>query len=250
MILRRLSDQFADEALACEDLAALGRLLAQACRELGFSYYALLHHASLAGLEGRFVLLENYPQPWRETFVANRYAVHDPVHFASRRSAAPFRWNEIGRLVRLDRRQELVLRQSRLFGIGDGFTVPANAFGEPAGSCSFALAAGAELPEQRLPCAALIGAAAFAAARRIAGIADQPLRTHVSRREAECLRLLILGKTDWEAAAILGISEHTVRQYVKSVKARYDVVSRAQLALLGLADGWAEAMIRPPKRRR
>jgi LuxR family quorum-sensing system transcriptional regulator CciR len=58
----------------------------------------------------------------------------------------------------------------------------------------------------------------------------------LSRRERQCVQLLAAGKTDWEIAAILGISVETAHQYVKRARAAYDVVSRAQLVACGLRD--------------
>jgi LuxR family quorum-sensing system transcriptional regulator CciR len=123
-----------------------------------------------------------------------------------------------------------------MFGIGDGFTVPVNIPGEPAGSCSFAVRTGAELPVQRLLCAEQLGAHAFRAARRLHHYTDICRCPHLSRRERQCVRLLTAGKTDWEIAAILGISVETVHQYVKRARAAYDVVSRAQLVACVLRD--------------
>jgi LuxR family quorum-sensing system transcriptional regulator CciR len=52
------------------------------------------------------------------------------------------------------------------------------------------------------------------------------------------LRLVALGKTDWEIATILSLSPETARQYVKRARAAYDVVSRTQLVVYGLRDAW------------
>ena len=49
---------------------------------------------------------------------------------------------------------------------------------------------------------------------------------------------MALGKTDWEIARILGLSEHTAHQYVKRARAAYDTVSRTQLVVYGLRDEW------------
>ena len=116
--------------------------------------------------------------------------------------------------------------------------MPANVPGEPSGSCSFAVRAGRGLPRNRLLCAELIGAHAFRAARRIHDYPGRSLHPHLSRRELECLRLVAAGKTDWEIAAILGLSVETAHHYVKSARAAYDVVSRTQLVVYGLRDAW------------
>ena len=234
--MRRLSDRFAEATESCEELAQLRNLLAEAALELGFHHFALLDHASLVGGRG-LVRLDNYPHGWVSELVACGYAADDPVHLASRCSNMGFRWGDLGSLISLERRHRRILSRSRYHGLGDGFTVPANVPGEPGASCSFAVRAGSELPVARLNCAELVGAHALRAARRLRRFKPPP-RPRLSRRELECLRLVARGKTDWEIATILGLSTHTVRQYVKRARAAYGAVSRTQVVAYGLRDGW------------
>lgn len=237
--MRRLGDCFADAAQSCPGLPQLRALLGDVTRELGFHYFALLDHASLRGPKAQLVRIDNYPRAWVEEVVERGYAADDPVHLASRRTNAGFGWCELGKLVTLERRHRKILARSRRFGLGSGLTVPANVPGEPSASCSFAVRAGCELPAGRLHCAELIGAHALRAARRLRPAAS-PSRPHLSRRELQCLRLVALGKTDWEIARILGLSPHTARQYVKRARAAYDTVSRTQLVVYGLRDAWID----------
>ena len=53
-------------------------------------------------------------------------------------------------------------------------------------------------------------------------------RPHLTAREVECLRWVALGKDATEIAAILNISPHTTRDYLKSVHYKLDCVSSAQ----------------------
>ncbi|MES2326216.1 MAG: LuxR family transcriptional regulator [Pseudomonadota bacterium] len=235
--MRRLSDRFAEAARACPDLAQLGTLLADIAHELGFHYFALLDHESLGGRSNGSLRIDNYPRDWVEEMVSRGYAADDPVHLASRRTNIGFGWCELGSLIRLERRHTHILARSRRFGLGPGLTVPANVPGEPSASCSFAVRAGCEMPTGRLHCAELIGAHALCAARRLRPPAVHQ-RPHLSRREVQCLRLVALGKTDWEIARILGLSPHTAHQYVKRARAAYDTVSRTQLVVYGLRDDW------------
>lgn len=235
--MRRLSDRFAEAAASCADVLQLGSLLSDAARELGFHYFALLDHASLGPDMRGLVRIDNYPDGWVRELVASGDAPNDPVHLASRRTNKGFGWCELGGLIRLERNHKRILARSRHFGLGGGFTVPANVPGEPSASCSFAVRAGLELPTGRLHCAELIGAHALCAARRLRPPAVRR-RPHLSRRELQCLRLVALGKTDWEIARILGLSPHTAHQYVKRARAAYDTVSRTQLVVYGLRDDW------------
>lgn len=236
--MNRLVDRFGAQASSCTALADLRSLIGDAASELGFDHFALLHHASLSSSSSSLVRIDNYPEAWVEELRSSGGAADDPVHLASRRMNTGFAWTELGSIIALQRRHEAILSRSRHFGIGEGFTVPVNVPGEPSGSCSFAMNRGKALPRQRLTCAELVGSHAFRAARRIHRLAGPPERPHLSRREVQCLRLVALGKTDWEIARILGISAETARQYVKSARAVYDVVSRTQLVVLGLRDEW------------
>jgi LuxR family quorum-sensing system transcriptional regulator CciR len=236
MPFSRLIDIFEAKAALCFTDQELAGLLNDSARELGFDYFALLHHSSLASQRPGLIRLDTYPTGWEAELAARGLLGSDPVHQASVRTNIGFAWAELPGLVPIGRRGRELLERAKMFGIGDGFTVPVNIPGEPAGSCSFAVRTGAELPVQRLLCAEQLGAHAFRAARRLHRYTDICRCPHLSRRERQCVRLLTAGKTDWEIAAILGISVETAHQYVKRARAAYDVVSRAQLVACVLRD--------------
>lgn len=232
----RLSDLFEERASRCTEPEDLQLLLTEVTQELGFHYFALLHHRCMQSGSGRLIRLDNYPGAWTEELITRHDVAADPVHLASLRTNAGFGWDELGELLPLSSPQRRILERSTHFGLGPGFTVPAHVPGEPSGSCSFAVSRGRALPHRRLQCAELIGVHAFSAARRIYGFAAVNSIPRLSRRERQCLRLVAAGKTDWEIAAILDISVETAHQYVKRARAAYDVVSRAQLVACGLRD--------------
>jgi LuxR family quorum-sensing system transcriptional regulator CciR len=234
----RLIDRFEEQASACESDGQLRGVLDGVAAELGFKYFALLHHASLRSGAANLVRIDNYPEGWEEQLAARKALACDPVHLASGRTNTGFAWSELAGLVPLTAAHRDILRESERFGIGPGFTVPANVPGEPAGSCSFAVARGRPLPSHRLLCAEQIGAHAFRAARRIHHYPASGTQARLNRREVECLHLIAIGKTDWEIASILGISIETAHHYVKRARAAYDVVTRTQLVVHGLRDAW------------
>lgn len=232
----RLTDLFGEEASRCASPADLRLLLEDAARELGFEYFALLHHRRMATGSAHLIRIDNYPAAWEAELLERHDVAADPVHLASLRTNAGFGWDELGGLLPLTPFQRRILERSRHHGLGPGFTVPANVPGEPSGSCSFAVRRGRSLPAGRLMAAELIGVHAFRAARRIHGFGAAKAIPRLSRRELQCLRLVAAGKTDWEIATIIGISVETVHQYVKRARAAYDVVSRAQLVACALRD--------------
>lgn len=231
----RLADFFKGKSAQCASVVELERLLAEATRELGFEYFALLHHSALAEPSSHLVRFDNYPAGWLQFLKRRLGRQSDPIHSAASRTNCGFPWEEAPRLAPLAGNQRAVLKESRIFGLGHGFTVPANVPGEPLGSCSFATRRGRSLPASSLDCAEVIGGHAFKAARRICRPPALP-PPRLSPRELDCLGLVARGKTDWEIATILGVGLETVRTYVKHARWLYGVASRTQLAVHGLRD--------------
>lgn len=233
----RMTDRFLDSLACCTDMASLHELLVCATGELGFSYFALVHHAALGKPATPYAWLHNYPSDWVSK-IEGQAEWDDPVHMACRLTGVGFSWDNMPGYSSLSARQRLLLDESRHHGIGDGYTVPFHIPGEPAGSCSFAVRAGDVLPAPRLRCAEIIAMQAFETARRLIGDGLRPQAPHLSKRERECLRWIARGKSDWEISVILGISVETARQYVKRARSAYDVTTRTQLVVLGLRDNW------------
>lgn len=71
-------------------------------------------------------------------------------------------------------------------------------------------------------------------------VSDEELRRrfHLTRREIEVLRLLLLGRSNADVARFLGISEHTARHHTERIRSKLNVHSRAQLAAAIVARAW------------
>jgi LuxR family quorum-sensing system transcriptional regulator CciR len=212
----------------------------EACaRELGFRYYAILHHTDLRKSRAALIHIDNYPNNWSEHFICARLFLEDPVLHASLKTNVCFSWDCIPKLIRLRPRQRRILEAARKEGIGSGFTVPANVPGEAHGSCSFASAAGRAFPGEYLLAAHLVGSFAFQAARRIcyAQCAKPPQAVTLTPRQRDCVALVAQGKTDWEIGVILGLKEDSVTKVVDAARRRYDVANRTELVVAALFDG-------------
>jgi LuxR family quorum-sensing system transcriptional regulator CciR len=243
--MRRLSDRALKRLVEDSEAAArqvqtekeLMHLLEGAAHDLGFHFVGLVHHVSFRRAAPQLIHLDNYPEGWRDEFVGGQLYLDDPVLQASQRTTKGFCWADIADQLTLEARHKHVLERSSRFGMGVGFTVPANLHGEPSASCSFAVKQGRSFPTKRVRAAELIGIDILQAARRLNGYTVPKSVPRLSPRERQCLRLAAAGKTDWEIAAILGIGFETARRYIKSARALYDVVSRTQLVVHALRDG-------------
>jgi DNA-binding NarL/FixJ family response regulator len=63
-------------------------------------------------------------------------------------------------------------------------------------------------------------------------------RRRPSERELEVIALVIGGSTNAEVAAALGLSERTVESHLRRLFDRYGLLSRVELAVLALDEGW------------
>jgi LuxR family quorum-sensing system transcriptional regulator CciR len=224
-------------------------LVSSIASEMGFDYYALIHHVDLAPMNselthmdnGGLLALTNYPPEWVATYVARNIVANDPVHLASHRTSVGFRWDEVNKLIDVTSTHRHIRDDTLRAGLDQGFTVPANIPGEANGSCSFAMRSGRDLPIRKLPMAQLIGSYAFQAAR------DLILRrrdTHGLKRKAplpqrqlECILLVAKGYNDHQIGDRLGITEETVKWYLKEARAAYGVSKRVQLVMHAIWDG-------------
>ena len=59
----------------------------------------------------------------------------------------------------------------------------------------------------------------------------------LSRQEREILKLVVVGKTDYEISLSLGLSEEAVRTHVKHILTKLDVVSRVKAAVRAVKEG-------------
>jgi LuxR family transcriptional regulator, quorum-sensing system regulator CciR len=234
-----VAQSFVDRSQVLQNLTELGSVLDQVCREMGFRYYALVHHADMRRNESTAIRVENYPAEWAAHFVQAGLYSQDPVHQACLRSNVGFSWAEIPKMIAVSCRQRAILEGAAAFGLTQGYTVPVNIPGEISGSCSFATQNGQALPEDNLLLAQLIGAFSFQAARRItkSGAPSLPAPPRLTPRQRDCLILAIHGKTDWEIARILGLSEETVGQHLTMARVRFGVSKRLQLAVRAIFDG-------------
>src|SRR5476649_355678 len=236
--------EFVRQANRIVDIDELRSLLKGIVPTLGFDYFALVHHVNVYHTNGSIVYLFDYPQCWTEVLDSRGYFSDDPVLAACQKSAAPFAWSDVPKIVPLTSKHEEIFRSAKVAGLGEGFTVPIHIPGEITGSCSFSMRLGRDMREAMLPAAHYVGSFAFEAARRLsqrmAASRDPalaaPLTPKLTRRQLDCVLLAGRGKSDKDVAQILGISDQTVHQHMEDAKRKYDVATRMQLIVQALFD--------------
>ena len=229
-------DAFVRDVRELETEEALAGALADVSRDLGFPYFALTHHVDVRRSSAA-IRIHNYPDGWAKWFDEQALGATDPVHRASHLTSVGFAWSRLPEMIAMTEKDRKVLELARREGIGEGFTVPAHVPGEAHGSCSFACAAGDPFAEQHLSLLQLVGAFAFEAARRMRRrrFSDGPVQ--LTDRQRECVMWAARGKSDWEIARVLGLSEATVGEHLRHAYERYGVGKRTLVAIHALFDG-------------
>jgi len=101
------------------------------------------------------------------------------------------------------------------------------------------LSKAADLPEilAAIRTVAAGGTAFSAAALRTSRTA----RRRPSDRELEVIRLVMAGSTNVEIATALDLSEKTVESHLRRLFDRYGLMSRTELAVIAIDEGWVDA---------
>jgi DNA-binding CsgD family transcriptional regulator len=168
-----------------------------------------------------------YPAVWIKQYLQNNYVDVDPVLREGFKRMLPFQWSEL--TVSTD--QEMVFLQDALaHGVGPfGLSIPVIGKHGHRGLFSISFSGSPEAWEvfvtANLPM--LVEIANRIHQRVIHDVFGED-RPHLSARELEVLRWTALGKDAGEIAAILNISFHTTRGYLKSVRHKLDCVTSAQ----------------------
>ena len=206
---------------------------------LGFDHVAATMVSDRPDREPEFVSIHNVPDAYLRYFDDGQRAARDPVAQHCKRSAVPIVWSQ------------QTYAQS---GLGESWEEQA-AFGFANGVC-LAL----HLPHGRhfmfgvnrhdpLPAEAqevtrvvadvqLFAVHACEAATRLIRFASAAVdAVPLTRREVECLRWTMEGKTAWEVGAILGISERTAVLHVNNAAHKLDCASKHQAVIKAMRLG-------------
>jgi DNA-binding CsgD family transcriptional regulator len=171
-----------------------------------------------------------WPVFWYRRYIEQNHLVHDPIVVRLNRSPTPFRWSETR--AGAGREARRVLDEAAEFGLKDGLALAVHAEGS-VGGVSIAARHYDLSPRQQ----AGLQLAAYYLHARVAGLRAKGApraRRGLTPRERECLNWVAAGKTDWEIAQILSISEQTAHGYVQNALIKLGARTRAQAVALAL----------------
>jgi DNA-binding CsgD family transcriptional regulator len=233
-------DRFIAEAGKARNLEEMFVVLRRQIERLGFDRFS---YELMWPPDGgcRPLHITSYPAGWIDRYIEKRYAPHDLVCRFSAQMVRPFLWDEVSGKGNLTDSQRLVFQEGREAGLKNGASVPIHG----PGAAKAYLAVANALAEEEFAKLflrhrhelQLIATYAHECILAL-GIQTPPQATvRLTPREIDVMSWVARGKTRWEIAEILGISEETVKNHLEHASARLGVNNKTHAAALALVHG-------------
>lgn len=205
-----------DELRLLTDTDAIAQRLFRALAGFGFHAFLMTHLPTRTERIDPHILIMSWPREWLHRYGRNGYYAHDPVAQNCFTTLKPFAWSKANWEGCDPTRARRIMDEASDFDLKDGIIVPMHDLSGRQASLSMATRA-LDLPPSGLKALHLVSLYAFAAVEE--GSCRTPC---LSPREREVLTWTAQGKTTWEVAQILGISQLTVAAHVKNAKLKLE----------------------------
>ncbi len=170
----------------------------------------------------------DWPEDVMRRYAEQNLAQHDPLVFEARRRMTPYVWDEVRHEPDLPDASRAMYRFAEEFGWMDGFCVPIHGPGGYQGLVSLLARQTVTLTARERGLLETAARALHDRCRRTLGFGASPLVPHLTAREAECMKWVAAGKTDWEIGQVLGISSATVHFHVENAKKKLGRSTRTE----------------------
>ena len=228
---------------ALEDLGRANSLqdvhgvCARFAESLGFTYFIYAFRSMGEFNQARMVYVNGYPPGWTERYFAGGYQDIDPVMQHCRQRVTPVIWAELS----VHRPEEVaMMADATSFGLTDGLTVPVHAPTGELGVLSLATRAtnvGACTWLDALRDAMVVAPHVHEAIGRVAPKDGESVVQTLTDRETEALRWAAVGKTSWEMARLMVISERTINFHLNNAVYKLNASNRQHAVAKAIARG-------------
>jgi len=169
-----------------------------------------------------------WPADWLLQYQKNDFVRHDLLPMVARYSAQTFTFLEAMRGRTLTAKQRELHEWTNGLGIVDAIAVP---FHYPGGDLGLCVSLANHPIDDRFERNVLqmVSLFTYQRCRELGGQSEASMAPRLlTRREADCMRWVLKGKSDTDIASILEISHTTVKFHIDRVKKKLDVKTRTQ----------------------
>ncbi len=180
------------------------------------------------------IFISTWSEEWGQHWWTSGYMEHDPVIQYLLKTRKPFSWDTAYRHASKFGRK--IIDESREYGFTNGIAFPITTGTGPLGCASLGCD---DIPEDPkvLAMIELVSISCYMHLVKIKGLSSEYGLGHLSKRETEVMHFVAEGKTNWEIATILGLSEESVKAYLKNISKKLDTVNRAHSVSTAIRKG-------------
>lgn len=202
----------------------------------GFTSVAIcqLVNPMLIDLEHPPVFITDWPDEWRKHWWSNDYMQHDPIIQFLLKSRKPFSWSTAYQYA--SKFGKKIMEESHGHDFHDGIAFPITTGISPLGCVSLGAD---EVPfdSQILAMVEIVSINCYMHMIRLKGGEQEYVTTKLSKRENEIMHYVAEGKTNWEIAKVLELTENTIKEYLKNVACKLNTVNRAHAVSTAIRSG-------------
>lgn len=206
---------------------ALSHQLALLCQQNGFEYYSLCLTLRRGIRQTDLTLLTHTPEGWADSYTQTSTIQNDPLFLQAQTQTSPIVWQKVSHTR--EALEQDPMKQWHQFGMDQGIALPLHG---PTGFCGYlALSRTGKEPLSVHQYFHLLCITPYLLEQAFKIFT--PEHSGLSGREKECLFWVSEGKTSWEIAQILGITERTVNFHLNNAirksgcKNRYQTVAKS-----------------------
>ncbi len=226
-------EQLIAQVQACCDGEQLNNALLATCQANDFDYYQYCLMIPVGLLQSQVMLLTRSPENWAELYWQERYMVDDPIVRLTLSQQKPILWHELdSQQAPLEEKERTIMQARYQYGMQQGVTFPLH---NPQGFHAMLSFSRSEVSPLSLPQISQMGILAQHLFDHSIAVLSTP-GPKLTERERECLFWVSEGKTSWEVAQILNITERTVNFHLSSAtrksgcKNRYQTIARSMVS--------------------
>ena len=219
------------------DRAALFEEFSAFTKSLGFSGTLIGHVVNPAfnNVEYDDLMLTDWSSEFQRRWRDQNYMFHDPILKYAMINRSAFNWSTA--YTHATRFGQKILDESRDFQMAEGLAIPVSMGANPLGMVSLVGSAD-ELSVREMAGLELVS---IHACNRLLKIATfdygQEKEVSLTPREVDVLHYVAGGKTNWEIAHILEISEYSIKDHLLNARRKLDAANRAHSVMLGMRGG-------------
>lgn len=184
---------------------------------------------------GRRFFFEHGFADFMKLYAKENYQFSDPINLRIMQTHRPFRWREAH--VGMSNIQMEQVAAAQNHGLKFGMVVPIMGQAGPTGFVSLGRDTDFKLTDRAFLELELLCRYAYMAIDRHYEVPDETHGVTLTPRESAILMHVSRGKTNWETGQILGISEYSVRDYLKSLSVRLETSNRTHTVVRAIQLG-------------